>query len=209
MPQTVLNEILSRINAAQKELEAELDRLLQEKREQFHYSLRRGKVVFELNVRRLQRTQRISGWQYVRRAPASAILTSPFIYGMLVPIAFMDLSITVYQHICFRVYGIPLVKRNDYIVIDRHRLAYLNIIQSFNCVYCGYGNGLIEYAREVIARTEQFWCPIKHARRNKDPHHRVKKFFDYGDVDAFRNGLKKIRLDWEEDTSSDKGPGPN
>lgn len=205
MSQAVLDGILNRVKAAQKELEAEIDRLLQEKRKQFHYSLRRGKVVFERNIRRLQRQQRVSIWLYLKRAPISSILTSPFIYGMLVPLALLDITITIYQNICFRVYGIPLVKRSEHVIIDRHHLPYLNAIESFNCLYCGYGNGVIEYVREVIARTEQFWCPIKHARRSKDPHQRTDKFFDYGDVQGLRKGFKKIRLDWEEDISRDRG----
>lgn len=114
----------------------------------------------------------------------------------------IDLSITVYQHICFRIYGVPRVKRGDYLYIDRYYLPYLNIIEKINCVYCGYGNGLIEYAREVVARTEQFWCPIKHARRTLDPHRRSNKFFDYGDAEAWRKDLGKIRKDWDSDTTS-------
>lgn len=43
------------------------------------------------------------------------------------------------------------MRRGDYIVVDRHHLAYLNVIQKINCVYCGYGNGLIAYARKIIA----------------------------------------------------------
>jgi hypothetical protein len=116
---------------------------------------------------------------------------------MIVPLVFLDLSVTLYQHICFRIYGVPRVCRKDYLYIDRHYLPYLNPIEKVNCVYCGYGNGLIEYSREVVARTEQFWCPIKHARRTPDPHHRTEKFFDYGDAEAWRNNLDKVRKDWE------------
>jgi hypothetical protein len=28
-----------------------------------------------------------------------------------------------------------------------------------------YANGVFAYVREVGSRTEQYWCPIKHARR--------------------------------------------
>ena len=34
-----------------------------------------------------------------------------------------------------------------------------------NCIYRSYANGLCSYVTEVAARTEQHWCPIKHARR--------------------------------------------
>lgn len=49
-------------------------------------------------------------------------------------------------------------------------LSYLNAIEKLNCVYCGYGNGVIAYGREIIARTEQFWCPIKHASKAAGEH---------------------------------------
>lgn len=49
--------------------------------------------------------------------------------------------------------------------MDLQKLVYLNGIEKFNCLSCGYGYGVISYTREIIARTEQYWCPIKHARR--------------------------------------------
>lgn len=196
MVKTKLDEILDRLRITQQELEAEIERLLKDRRELFHYSLRRGKVVFERNIRRLQRQQRAGLWNYLRKAPIAHILSSPVIYSLIVPLLLLDISITIYQHICFRIYAIPLVNRSQHIVIDRHRLPYLNAIESLNCVYCGYGNGLIAYTREVIARTEQYWCPIKHAQRRKDEHARTLMFVDYGDLEDWRNNFKKIRHDW-------------
>ncbi len=197
---TKLDALLKRLKDAERDFEQEVDKLLTEKRKQFNYKIQRGKVVFERSIRRLQRQQRTGMWRYLSRAPLGFILSAPVIYGMLVPIAFLDLSITVYQHICFRIYGVPRVKRGDYLYIDRYYLPYLNFIEKINCIYCGYGNGLIEYSREIIARTEQFWCPIKHARQTLDPHNRSKKFFDYGDAEAWREKLGKIRKDWDSDT---------
>lgn len=196
---TKLDKILDRLRSTQQELEQELDSLLAEKREQFQYSIFLGKVVFERSMRNWQRQQRTGIWQFLRKAPLTYILTAPMIYGMVIPLIILDLSITVYQHICFRIYGISLVHRTDYLDIDRHHLAYLNAIQKINCVYCGYGNGLIEFAREVLARTEQYWCPIKHAHRTLDQHNRTQKFFDYGDVDAWHNDMKNLRKDLDED----------
>lgn len=45
MVKTKLDEILDRLRITQQELEAEIERLLKDRRELFHYSLRRGKVV--------------------------------------------------------------------------------------------------------------------------------------------------------------------
>ncbi len=194
---TTLEDLLERLRGLEQELEIEVDRLLTEKRREFQYSLHRGKVVFKQGIRRLQRKHRVGLWQYLRQTPLVYIMSAPVIYGMIVPLVILDLSITIYQHICFRVYGVPRVCRAHYLVIDRHHLAYLNVIEKINCIYCGYSNGLLAYAREISARTEQFWCPIKHAQRMLDTHHRASRFFDYGDAQAWRQGLEKLRNDWE------------
>ena len=199
---TTLDDILKCLRAIQLEVEQELDRLLAEKRKQFNYTLHRGKVVFERNIRRLHHTQRIASWRYIWNAPLRHIFSAPVAYGMIIPLSFLDVSITLYQQICFRIYKIPLVRRKDHIIIDRHHLAYLNNIQKLNCIYCGYINGLIAYAREIIARTEQFWCPIKHALRTQGTHQRSEKFVDYGDSKAWRDQLINIREDWDNNDSS-------
>lgn len=190
-------ELLVRVKIAQQEFEQEIDRLLIEKRKQFQYQIRRRRIIFKRHVRRLLKQQQTGLWQYIRNAPLATIISAPAIYAMIIPLAFLDLTITLYQQICFRIYRIPLVYRSDYLTIDRHYLPYLNLIEKINCVYCGYGNGLMEYAREVIGRTEKYWCPIKHARRTPDPHRHVADFFDYGDADAWTSELKTIRRDWD------------
>lgn len=199
MANAVFDDLLARLRETQRELDREFDRILEDGREQFRYRLRRGKVVFERSVRRLHRRQRIPVWRYIQRAPIAFILSAPLIYGMILPFGILDLSITLYQHVCFRIYGIPLVRRSDYFVFDRHRLPYLNVIEKLNCVYCGYGNQVLEYAREIAGRTEQFWCPIKHAQRTVDAHGRTQHFFSYGDAAGYRAGLKTLRSQWGED----------
>jgi len=47
--------------------------------------------------------------------------------------------------------------------LDRSKLHYLNALESLNCVCC-YANGLTAFVAEIAGRTEQHWCPIKHAR---------------------------------------------
>jgi hypothetical protein len=192
------DELLTRLRVTQKELENEMERLLDEQRQKFHYKLEHGKVRFEKRVRALQRQYKVGTWRYLREARLRYILSAPIIYVMIVPLLFLDISLTIYQHICFRVYGIPLVKRTDYFVIDRHLLNYLNAIEKFNCVYCSYGNGVIAYGREITSMTEQFWCPIKHAKRRSYRHPRQDKFFEYGDADAWRRDLEAVRKDWED-----------
>jgi len=188
-----IEEILQNLTKLQNDLEVEIDRLLDQKRKQFHYSLKRGRVRFEKGMRKLQQLQKIPSWQYLATARIGHLLSAPFIYSLIIPFLLLDIFVTVYQQICFRIYGIARVKRRDHIIIDRHQLAYLNVIQKINCVYCGYGNGLIAYVREVAARTEQYWCPIKHARRSADPHRLSQSFVEYGDAENFNQRLKTLQ----------------
>jgi polyhydroxyalkanoate synthesis regulator phasin len=207
MAKTHLDELLQRLQELQGELEQEADRLLSEKRAQFNYSLRRGRVQFEQGMRVLQKHQRLGLWRYIRGAALGHLLTAPIIYSLILPLLLLDLMAWVYQRTCFQAYGIPRVRRADYILIDRQHLAYLNAIERINCVYCGYGNGLLAYMREITARTEQYWCPIKHARRSPDPHRLANDFVDYGDAENYRRRLAELRSQVQQ-LKSDLRAGP-
>lgn len=184
-----IDQLISRI----KELERELRQELQQKQEAFLYRIERDKVRFETEVKQRHRKLSIKIHRYLLDASLLNILTVPIVWGCLLPALFMDLAVTLFQTICFPVYGIPKVKRGQHIVFDRHALAYLNLIEKINCIYCGYFNGLISYIREIAARTEQYWCPIKHARRISSIHSRYRYFFDYGDGENYRQKLEEVR----------------
>lgn len=193
-----MNEKIDQIISKIKELERELRQELQEKQEAFLYRIERNKVRFEKDVKERHRKLILKLHRYFFDASLFNILTVPFIWGCLPPALLMDLAISIFQAICFPVYGIPKVKRGQYIVIDRHALAYLNLIEKINCMYCGYFNGLINYIREIGARTEQYWCPIKHARRSSSIHSRYRYFFDYGDGENYRQKLAEVRRAFED-----------
>jgi hypothetical protein len=124
--------------------------------------------------------------------------TAPVIWFCVVPVLFMHLVAVVYQFICFPIYGIPKVRRQDYIIMDRRRLHYLNSMERFNCFYCEYVNGMLAYVQEVSARTEQYWCPIKHAVSLKTRHSRYQHFLDYGDAEQFRKRIEEVRRDFDD-----------
>jgi len=90
-------------------------------------------------------------------------LSAPLVYGLAVPLGLLDISVCAYQAVAFRLWGLARVPRREHMLLDRQRLQHLNPIQKVNCHYCGYANGVLSFAREVAARTEQYWCPIKHA----------------------------------------------
>ena len=137
----------------------------------------------ELKEYRLLRT---GLWRYIRSTRLPVILSVPLIYACAVPFALLDLSGTIYQSVCFPIYGIPKVQRRDYLIFDRGRLAYLNAIEKVGCIFCSYANGLIAYIAEIAARTEQHFCPIKHANPLAQPHSRYGHFLPYGDAKVYR-----------------------
>ena len=181
-----------------KKLEQELLLEIEKKEAEFYYKVIGKKVRFEAEARKQHRAMMLRISRYLAEAPLLNILTAPLIWIILIPALFLDLTVTIFQAVCFRVYGIPRVKRQHYIVIDHQSLAYLNLIEKLNCIYCGYFNGLIAYVREVAARTEQYWCPVKHARRIASMHSRYGKFLEYGDAESYRRQLEEIRRDFKD-----------
>lgn len=191
----MMNEQIKELIERIQQLEDRLNEEFEKSRDLYHVKIR-GKIAeFAEEIVIRHRALRMRMPQYFRTAGLLNVLVAPVIYSMLLPIALLDFWVTLYQHICFRAYGIPLVKRSTFIIMDRHHLAYLNMIEKINCMYCGYGNGVFAYAREVASRTEQFWCPIKHAIRVRDPHHRYVKFLEYGDAEGYRSCLAELRQD--------------
>lgn len=176
-----------------RELEAELEIQVAEQRSLMGERLGKGRAELDRDVQKMHRSLRIGVLRYISEAQISVILTAPFIYALLLPFAWLDLSVSIYQSVCFRAYGITRVRRSDYIVFDRGHLSYLNAIEKINCTYCSYANGVIAYVREVSARTEQYWCPIKHALKVQGSHDRNRLFEEYGDGAEYQQRLKKHR----------------
>jgi len=182
-------------------LQEDLEKHFEARRAGFEYELHGFKVRFTHEIEQMHRSLRTTLGSYVKGARLSVILTAPVIYSVILPFLILDVFVSTYQAICFRVYGIPRVCRSDYIALDRHHLQYLNGIEKLNCAYCSYGNGLLAYASEIASRTEQFWCPIKHARRIDGTHPRYPLFFDYGDGHAYKEGLKDMRKGLVDDVN--------
>jgi hypothetical protein len=185
-----------------RQLEEELRITLLEQEAKLSYRLEGSKVRFDQAVKSAHKRLKTGLFTWLRNSRPQSFLSAPFVYGMVLPIGLLDISLTVYQRICFRLYDIPRVIRSDFIVIDRHHLAYLNVIEKLNCMYCGYGTGVINYAREIISRTEQYWCPIKHARKVVDAHSRYKTFLDYGDATAYPIELMDFRAALKEENTN-------
>ena len=189
MPGTpTIDDLIRQIRTLEGDVQVEFDK----RRDDFQSVLEQKRLRFTEELAALQRTRTGLG-SYLSGTTLLTAITAPVLYLGIVPLAALDLFVTLYQAICFPVYKIPKVKRSDFIILDRGDLPYLNAIEKMNCVYCGYANGLATYFREVAARTEQYWCPIKHARRVLAAHSKYPTFFENGDAESYRLGLERLR----------------
>jgi hypothetical protein len=172
-------------------LEAELDAEFAKAQAKLRWGFEKGRAKFEEEVLRRHREMRVKLLSYISNANPLVILAAPIIYSLIVPLVLLDLFVTVYQFVCFPIYGISRVRRSAYFVFDRRHLAYLNALEKLNCAYCSYANCLIAYVREIAGRTESYWCPIKHARRVIGAHAYYLQFQDYGDAIGYRRWLNE------------------
>jgi hypothetical protein len=184
-----IDDLIEQLRGIEAQIQTEFDK----KRDDFGFVVEQGRVRFGEELAALQRGSKTGLFRYVTGASVLNAITAPLLYAGIVPLVLLDSFVTGYQAVCFPVYRIPKVRRSDYIVLDRGDLPYLNVIEKVNCAYCGYANGLAAYFREVSARTEQYWCPIKHARRILAAHDRYPGFFEYGDAESYRLGLERLR----------------
>ena len=176
-----------------RSVEAEIEVELAKHAEELRFRIENRKIVFEQDVKRIHRAIKVRASRYFIDANPLIVLSAPVIYSLIVPVMLVDIWVMAYQAICFPVYRIPKVRRRDYLVFDRHHLAYLNAIEKVGCAYCSYANGLAAFFREVAARTEVRWCPIKHARRVLGPHPHYQGFADFGDADAYRAKIDAMK----------------
>lgn len=181
-----------------RELEALVSEKIQEKGQDLQFKIHEGKVVFEETVLRRHRALAKTLHRFLLDSSLMKVATAPLIYSLVFPLLLLDATVWLYQAVCFPVYRIPRVARRDYVTLDRHKLSYLNVAERFNCDFCSYANGVIAYVREVAARTEQHWCPIKHARKVKDCHARQCLFCEYGDAEGFKQRFDQLRGEFED-----------
>ena len=199
-----LKELLEEI----RQLEHSVAEQLKQRESDFLYSVLNRKVVFEKKALRQHRKLKKSIHRFLRESTWMSLLVSPVIYSMLIPAMLLDVFASLYQMICFPVYGIPKIKRKDYIALDRHKLKYLNLIERINCDYCGYFNGVIAYVRELASLTEQYFCPIHHALATSGQHKRQVNFLPFGDADHYHEKFAQLRKQVQETDESGKKASP-
>lgn len=185
-----INHLLTQITA----LEDELRTALHEQETRVLYEINGKRIEFETTIKQAHRRLKNSFFRWLITNRPLNLITGPIIYAMIVPLVMLDLFVSIYQATCFPIYRIVKVRRDNYIVLDRQHLEYLNFIEKFHCTYCAYASGLIAYVEEIVARTEQYFCPIKHARKILGTHARYARFLDYGEAVDYQANLEKFRV---------------
>ncbi|WP_394755925.1 hypothetical protein [Rhodoferax sp.] len=189
-----MNEKIRQLLDQMSALEEDLRREVQAQEANALYQIKGKRIEFEAAIRQAHRQLKTSFFRWLVTNRPQNLITGPIIYSMIVPMVVLDLCVSFYQATCFPIYGITKVRRGDYIVFDRQQLAYLNFIEKFHCTYCAYGNGLIAFVSEIIGRTEEYFCPIKHARKMLGAHSRYARFLAYGAAEDYEAKLEQFRV---------------
>ncbi len=184
-----IEQLLKQITA----LEDDLRKALSEQQSSVFFQIKGKRVEFEHSIKQTHKRLKRNFFHWLVTDRPQNLITGPIIYAMVIPLIITDLFVSFYQMSCFPIYGIKKVRRADYIIYDRQHLSYLNFIEKFHCSYCAYGSGMIAYVSEIIARTEQYFCPIKHARKILGTHNRYAHFLDYGAAENYQAKLEAYR----------------
>ena len=191
-----IQQLLDQITA----LEDELHTAISEQQTTVFFQIKGKRVEFEQSIKKAHRRLRRNFFRWLVTDRPQNLITGPIIYSMIIPLVVTDVFITFYQLTCFPIYGIKKVRRANYIIFDRQHLSYLNFIEKFHCTYCAYGTGMIAYISEIVARTEQYFCPIKHARKILGTHSRYARFLDFGAAENYEAKLEEYRVSLNKET---------
>jgi len=189
-----MNDRIQKLLKQMTALEDDLRVALHQQETSMLFEIKGKRVEFEHTIKQTHRRLKTRFFHWLVTDRPQNLITGPVIYCMIVPLAILDLFVSVYQAVCFPVYRVEKVHRGDYIVLDRQHLEYLNFVEKFHCTYCAYGSGLIAYVSEIVARTEEYFCPIKHARKILGTHFRYRRFLDYGEAAAYEAKLEAFRV---------------
>ena len=189
-----MNDQIKDLLAQMAALEAQLRTAVHNQECRVFFQIKGKRVEFERSVRDAHRQLKTGFFRWLVTNRPQNLITGPLIYGMAIPLLLIDACVSFYQWACFPIYGITKVRRADYFVFDRHQLGYLNFIEKFHCTYCEYGNGLMSYMAEILARTEEYFCPIKHAHKIIGTHKHYQRFLAYGEADAYEKKLEEYRV---------------
>ncbi|MHB9101732.1 MAG: hypothetical protein ACYC2E_09500 [Sulfuricella sp.] len=188
-----MNDRIRHLLTQMTALEEELRVALLEQETSVFYRIKGKRIEFEQSIKQAHCQLKKGFFHWLVTNRPQNLITGPIIYSMIFPLAILDLFVSFYQATCFPIYGIAKVRRAEFIVFDRQQLEYLNFIEKFHCTYCAYGSGLIAYAYAIVAKTEEYFCPIKHTRKILGTHSGYARFLDYGEAADYEAKLEEFR----------------
>ena len=178
-------------------LEDEMRTVLHEPETKMFFEIKGKRIAFEKAIKQSYQKLKKNFFRWLVTYHPQNLLTGPIIYGMIIALMMLDLFVSFYQAACFPIYGVVNVRRRDDIVLDRHHLEYLNFIEKFHCTYCAYRARLTAYIAEIaeiVSRTEQYFCPIRHAHKIHGTHKRYLSFLEFGDATDYETKLEAFRV---------------
>ena len=188
-----MNDRIQQLLQQMTALEDDLRAAISEQPSTMFFQIKGKRIEFEQSIKETHRRLKRNFFRWLITDRPQNLITGPIIYAMIIPLIITDLFITFYQATCFPIYGIKKVRRADYVIFDRQHLSYLNFIEKFHCTYCAYGTGMIAYISEIVARTEQYFCPSKHARKVLGTHARYINFLEFGEAEDYEAKLELYR----------------
>ncbi|MFQ5457328.1 MAG: hypothetical protein ACE5FC_02585 [Myxococcota bacterium] len=90
---------------------------------------------------------------HVRRIGWIRTLVGGFSMYLCIPglvLVHHTLGVLAYQWLVRPVFGTARLRWADHVIIDRHRITELPYFDRFNCMFCGYANGLCVMANREI-----------------------------------------------------------
>ncbi len=89
------------------------------------------------------------------------IFVLPLALAMIVPFAIFDLCISIYHRLAFAICGMKRINRKAQFKLDQKKIALLDRKERFFALLIFYANGVINYAKKIIAESDQYWCQPK------------------------------------------------
>ena len=127
-----MNEKIRQLMTQIAKLEDDLHSLIHEQQAELHYRIEGTKIRFEKRILDAQRQLKTGFIKWFFDSRPRNIITAPIVYSVIIPLAFLDLWVTLYQKLCFPLYCVPMVNRSKYIIMDHHHflnkyLIWINI----------------------------------------------------------------------------------
>src|ERR1700754_1594768 len=96
---TQLDTLTEKLRSVEAEIEVEMAK----RREEMRFHVVNRKIVFEHEASQVHREIKTSAMRYLIDVGPLVILVAPVIWSLIIPMMLLDLSLMVYQAICFPV----------------------------------------------------------------------------------------------------------